>query len=99
VRAGGELGRRRGRLGGVTDGRETGIGVHDGKHSGGELRESSGHYCDVQNRKKYGRGEGETDMWGPRVRKFVYLNSNFRIVTILPPKRNLVPRFRRKVPN
>ena len=38
----------------VTDGRETGIGVHDGKHSGGELRESSGHYCDVQNREKGG---------------------------------------------
>ena len=93
MRAGGELGGRRGRLGGVTDGRETGIGVHDGKHSGGELRESSGHYCDVQNRKKYGRGEGETDTWGPRVRKFVYLNSNFRIVTILPSKRNLVPQF------
>ena len=65
MKAGGELGRRRGRLGGVTDGRKTGIGLHDGKHSGVELRESSGHYCDVQNRKKYGRGEGETDTWGP----------------------------------
>ena len=39
------------------------------------------------------------DRWGPRVRKFLYLNPNFWIVTILPPKRNLVPRFRRKVPN
>ena len=54
VRAGGELGGRRGRLGGVTDGRETGIGLHDGKHNGGELRESSGHYCDVQHREKEG---------------------------------------------
>ena len=99
MKAGGELGRRRGRLGGVTDGRKTGIGLHDGNDTAGRLRERRCHYCDVQNRKKYGRGEGETDMWGPRVREFVYLNSNFRIVTILPPKRNLVPRFRRKVTN
>jgi len=40
VKAGGELGRRRGRLGGVTDGRETGIGLHDDTH-GGELRETA----------------------------------------------------------
>ena len=66
------------------------------RHRDGRLRR---HYCDVQHRKKYGRGEGETDMWGPRVRKFLYSNPNFWIVTILPPKRNLVPRFRRKVPN
>jgi len=69
------------------------------RHSDGGFGRRRRHYCDVQHRGKYGRGEGETDMWGPRVRKFVYLNSNFWIVTILPPKRNLVPRFRRKVPN
>ena len=74
-------GRRRCRLGGVTDGRETGIGLHDGNDTAGRLRERRCHYCDVQNRKKYGRGEGETDMWGPRVRKFLYLNPNFWIVT------------------
>ena len=53
--AGGELGKE-----GVVDlatldGRKTGIGLHDGKHSGGELRESSGrHYCDVQHREMGG---------------------------------------------
>ena len=83
------------------DGRENGIALHDGKAQRWGLRESSErHYCELcgtgRNREKRGR---ETDMWGPRVRIFFYLNSNFRIVTILPPKRNLVPRFRRKVPN
>ena len=53
--AGGELGKE-----GVVDlatldGRKTGIGLHDGEHSGGELRESSGrHYCDVQHREMGG---------------------------------------------
>ena len=86
MKAGGELGRRRGRLGGVTDGRKTGIGLHDGNDTAGRLRERRCHYCDVQNRKKYRRGEGETDMWGPRVRKFVYLNSNFWTVTLGVPE-------------
>ena len=89
-------GRRRGRLGGVTDGRETGIGLHDGKHSGGELRESS---APLLRRAAQGEGRWVYDRWGPCVRKFLYLNPNFWIVTILPPKRNLVPRFRRKMPN
>jgi len=40
VKAGGELGRRRGRLGDTTDGRETGIGLHDDT-PGGELRETA----------------------------------------------------------
>ena len=78
------------------DGRETGIGLHDGKHSGGELRESS---APLLRRAAQGDGWWVYDRWGPRVRKFLNLNPNFWIVTILPPKRNLVPRFRRKVPN
>ena len=64
------------------DGRKTGIGLHDGNDTAtGGFGRRRRHYCDVQHMKKYGRGEGETDMWGPRVSKFVYLNSNFRIVT------------------
>ena len=35
-------GEGRGRLGDATDGRETGIGLHDDTHGGGRLRESSG---------------------------------------------------------
>ena len=82
------------------DGRKTGIGLHDGNDTAtGGFGRRRRHYCDVQHRKKYGRGEGETDMWGPCVRFDFHLISNFWIVTILPPKRNLVPRFRRKVSN
>ena len=60
------------------------------------LREAS---APLLRRAAQGDGWWVYDRWGPRVRKFLYFNPNFWIVTILPPKRNLVPRFRRKVPN
>ena len=47
------------------DGRKTGIGLHDGNDTAtGGFGRRRRHYCDVQHRGKYGRGEGETDMWG-----------------------------------
>ena len=49
------------------DGRKTGIALHDGTHSGFG-RPPTPLLRTVPHRKKYGRGEGETDMWGPRVR-------------------------------
>ena len=64
------------------------------------LREASAFIAGtVPHREKHGGGRIAYDRWGPRVRKFFYLDSNSWIVTILPPKRNLVPRFRRKMPN
>ena len=66
------------------------------RHSDGRLREAS---APLLRRAAQEDGRWVYDRWGPRVRKFLNLNPNFWIVTILPPKRNLVPRFRRKVPN
>jgi len=90
-------GEGRGRLGDATDGRARGNAPRRPRTASGE---SERHYCKPcvtgRNREKRGR---ENDMWGPRVRFDFHLISNFWIVTILPPKRNLVPRFRRKVPN
>ena len=60
---------------------------------------ASGELGPLLRRAAQGEGRRVYDRWGPCVRKFLYLNPNFWIVTILPPKRNLVPRFRRKVPN
>ena len=90
-------GKLRGRLGDTTDGRATRRCPRRPRTASGE---SERHYCEPcvtgRNREKRGR---ENDMWGPHVRFEFHLISNLWIVTILPLKRNLVPRFRRKVPN
>jgi len=90
-------GEGRGRLGDATDGRARGDVPRRPRNGFGRRR---CHYCEPcvtgRNREKRGR---ENDMWGPHVRFDFHLISNLWIVTILPPKRNLVPRFRRKVPN
>ena len=90
-------GEGRGRLGDATDARARGDVPRRPRNGFGRRR---CHYCEPRvtgrNREKRGR---ENDMWGPHVRFDFHLTSNLWIVTILPPKRNLVPRFRRKVPN
>ena len=72
-------GRRRGRLGDARRPGKRDRPPRRQRHRSGELREASDAIPrTVWHREKRGR---ETDMWGPRVRKFFYLNFNFRIVT------------------
>jgi hypothetical protein len=61
------------------DGRENGIALHDGNDTeAGSFGRPPTPYRELCGTGRRGR---ETDMWGPRVRNFFYLNSNFRIVT------------------
>ena len=73
-------GEGRGRLGDATDGRETGIGLHDGKDT---AMRASGGVGAITATCSTGKRGWVYDRWGPRVRKFLYLNPNFWIVTIL----------------